>query len=222
MQSRKKVHLLAVDPSLTQSGWALFSLQEERPLCWGVLKSEGTSVPLGERLLGLHRKVVDLFSSYDLSNGDYVVCEGPAPVSLNPSSAIKVEQVRGIFEGIARMRGVEVPGRLNPRTVQTELLGMRGKQVPRAEVKQTARTVLMQMYSSSRRSGDAAESADYSSISQDAVDAILLGVLARAKLRHAISAGIPLAVLFEGGGSGGSSGRSGRRMRWSATQVKVK
>ncbi|HMO18382.1 MAG TPA: hypothetical protein PKA63_08625 [Oligoflexia bacterium] len=223
MRGQKSAHILAVDPSLTQSGWALFSLKEQRPIAWGLIKGESTSIPLGERLLVLHKKVQELFLTCSLSKGDYVVCEGPAPVSLNPSSSIKVEQVRGIFEGIARSNGVEVPGRLNPRTIQSELLGLKGRQIPRDEVKRIARTVVNQLFPVCPVKGSIeGQARDFSKISQDAIDAILVGVLARAKVSHALTSGVPLSLMFEGGGSASPAGRSGRRMRWSASQIKAR
>lgn len=205
--------LLGIDPSLTQSGWALFSLESEDPLEWGVLKPEEKTAPLSERLLSLHRSVEELFNHFKINHTDYLVCEGPAPVSLNPSSSIKVEQVRGIFEGIARTRGAIVPGRLNPRTLQSELLGLRGKQAPRDEVKRIARAVLAQMFSKRVSIG-----LDIATISQDAVDAILIGVLARSKIQYGLLSGAILSSLFEGGGSR----NSGRRLRWTEKNLKMR
>jgi len=205
--------LLGIDPSLTQSGWALFSLESDEPLEWGVLKPAEKTAPLSDRLLSLHRSVEDLFNQYKINSSDYLVCEGPAPVSLNPSSTIKVEQVRGIFEGIARTRGAIVPGRLNPRTLQSELLGLRGKQAPRDEVKRIARAVLAQMFSKRASMG-----IDITTISQDAVDAILIGVLARSKIQYGLLSGAVLPSLFEGGGSR----NSGRRLRWTEKNLRIK
>lgn len=214
---KENTFLLAVDPSLRQSGWALFDVSREAPVSCGIISPFDHKADLSERLLSLHTSIETLFKDLALSSGDYVVCEGPAPVSLNPSSSIKVEQVRGIFEGIARSRGILVPGRLNPRTIQSELFGLRGTQIPRKEVKQVARSILLQMFE-----GNRSLRFDIKTISQDATDAILIGVLARTKILHALKTGCILSSLFEGGKKKvmgyGSSGR-GRGLRWSSGQI---
>ncbi len=202
---KDKAYLLAIDPSLRQSGWALFSLQEETPVSWGILSPEKVKDPLAERLNSIHGKIERLIVELDLAAGDYLVCEGPAPVSLNPSSSIKVEQVRSMFESIARSCKLSVPGRLNPRTVQTELLCLRGKQLPRKEVKKIAQSVIYQLFS-----------LEEGSLPQDVVDAILIGVLARSKILHAEQTGAYIGSLFEGG-RGNINTRSGRGLRWNVS-----
>jgi Holliday junction resolvasome RuvABC endonuclease subunit len=204
---RKSTLLLAVDPSLRQSGWALFSLTEEYPLSWGTISPDSPKESLSIRLDSIHQKIHLLISDLELSAGDYLVCEGPAPVSLNPSSSIKVEQVRSMFETIARTCSLVVPGRLNPRTVQSELLGLRGKQIPRKEVKKIAESLVNQLF-------------DFqgSSISQDSIDAILVGLLAKSKIVHAQKTGTFVGSLFEGG-RGNLSYRSSRGLRWRAGSV---
>jgi Holliday junction resolvasome RuvABC endonuclease subunit len=203
MKSRiTKPLLFAVDPGLRQTGWALFSISDEHPLEWGVISPENPKDPLSVRLHSIQSKIVKLFEGLGLSDGDFLVCEGPAPVSLNPSSSIKVEQVRSMFETLARSACMNVPGRLNPRTVQTDLLGLRGKQLPRKEVKNIAMSLVCQLF-------------DFGStkVPQDAVDAILVGVLARSKIIHAERTGSTAGIFFEGG-KGRSHSRSGRGMRW--------
>jgi Holliday junction resolvasome RuvABC endonuclease subunit len=202
--SKNKPLVLAVDPSLRQSGWAVFEIDQEAPLEWGVVSPEISKAPLSERLDSIHHKIELLFSRLGLSAGDYLVCEGPAPVSLNPSSAIKVEQVRSMFESIARSARLVVPGRLNPRTVQTELFGLRGRQLPRKEVKKIAEQLVSQMFS-----------LEDHPVIQDAIDAILIGVLARSKIIHAGKTGTAVGSLFEGG-RGNAALRSGRGLRWNA------
>lgn len=204
-QSKNKTRLLAIDPSLRQSGWALFYLEEDRPLAWGTIVAEQLKDPLPSRLDSIHSRVESLFVDLDLSPDDYLVCEGPAPVTLNPSGTIKVEQVRSMFETIARTNRLIVPGRLNPRTVQTELLGLRGRQLPRAEVKKIAESVVYQLFPMKEKIQ-----------SQDAIDAILIGVLARNKILHAHRTGAYAGSMFEGG-AGKRVYRSGRGMRWSAS-----
>jgi Holliday junction resolvasome RuvABC endonuclease subunit len=215
MKIKRNSFLLAVDPSLRQSGWALFDMSAEAPVSCGIISPFDHKAALSERLLSLHKSVEALFNELSLSSGDYVVCEGPAPVSLNPSSSIKVEQVRGLFEGIARTQGILVPGRLNPRTIQTELFGLRGKQIPRKEVKQVARSILLQMFG-----GNKSLSFDLNIISEDAIDAILIGVLARIKILHALKTGCILSSLFEGGKKNSVGyASSSRGLRWSSRYI---
>jgi hypothetical protein len=66
-----------------------------------------------------------------------MVCEAATTVR-DPHNALKVETVRAMFESVARGRLVGVPGRINPRSVQFEVMGLSGKQLPRAEVKDMA------------------------------------------------------------------------------------
>lgn len=138
--------LVAVDPSLTASGWAVFSLARGTPCAVGVIEPPGPSLHLADRMSALQQKVDRTFRALALGEGDILVCEGPAPLVLNPQSALKVEGVRGVFETVARSLGLTVPGRVNPRTVQTELLGMRGPQLARSTVKEWARGTAERLY----------------------------------------------------------------------------
>lgn len=206
----KSTKLLAIDPSLTQSGWAIFSLASQKILDFGVIKSVGTSSPLINRLVDLQEKILALLEKHFLCAEDFLICEGPAPITLNPSSSIKVEQVRGIFETLARDRGVKVLNRLNPRTVQNELLGIKGKQLPRKEVKSVARSVFSSFYPELVKANP--------KIEQDSVDAILIGTLAQARIVQNIKLGIPVEKIFE---QIPYSGRKqfGRNMRWPESVV---
>ena len=198
--------LFAVDPSLTATGWVLFALTDGMPLAGGIISAPGTGVPMADRLSVLQSEVHELFVRLRMGAGDILVCEGPAPLVLNPSSAIKVERVRSIFEAVAREMDVQVPGRVNPRTVQSELLQLRGRQLPRREVKEAARVVVRQLYGDyllklplfgvgtgtvpgARRIGK-------SELSQDIVDAMLIGTLALTRVREAAQAQTPLESLF--------------------------
>ncbi len=211
-----KPRLLAIDPSLTQSGWAAFKIDSSDVESWGVIPSLSTSNPLNVRLLDLQEKISCLMSDFEMGVDDFLVCEGPAPITLNPSSSIKVEQVRGIFETIARQRGVKVLSRLNPRTVQHELLGMRGKQLPRAEVKRIARAVLNNIFPRINK--------NHSNIEQDAVDAILIGVLAHGRILRSIKSGIDPVLSFEKNSISRNSGRrsSGRGLNWPSNTFQKK
>src|SRR5690606_567012 len=133
--------LLAVDPSLTCSGWALFELATARPgqgklVAVGKIRSLSPRVPLATRFSDLQRKIVGVYESLSLSGNDVLICESQTTMR-DPRAAFKVEQVRGIFETVARSRSLHVPGRINPRSVQSEVMGLRGKQLARAVVKDT-------------------------------------------------------------------------------------
>jgi Holliday junction resolvasome RuvABC endonuclease subunit len=173
--------LIAVDPSLTCTGWALFSLASEKLQAVGKLRSQPPSVPLPKRLAELQGRVDALFEEYRLGEGDLLVCEA-ATTMRDPNAAFKVEYVRGIFEAVARMRGLKVPGRLNPRTVQYEMMGLRGRQVAREEVKATAVSTVDRIYGATLR--EVGVYTDLASLKrhQDIVDAILVGTVAVRKV----------------------------------------
>jgi Holliday junction resolvasome RuvABC endonuclease subunit len=123
--------LLAVDPSLTCSGWALFSIPNGSIVSVGKVRSDPPSVPMADRLRSLQDRVEGLLGHLNLGADDLLVCEAATTVK-DPHNALKVETVRAMFEAVARARAVGVPGRVNPRSVQFEVMGLRGKQLPRA------------------------------------------------------------------------------------------
>jgi Holliday junction resolvasome RuvABC endonuclease subunit len=194
--------ILAVDPSLTASGWALFDVVSGSPEAVGVISPPGPKFAMSERLLVLQNLVEETISDLGMCRGDVLVCEGPAPLVLNPNSAMKVEQVRGIFEVVARSKDIRVPGRINPRTVQSELLGMRGKQLARREVKEWARATAVQLYGPGLdrlpRFGKAGSrsSNDGSTISQDIIDALLIGALCVSRVQLSQRMGSSLESFF--------------------------
>lgn len=208
-----------MDPSLTCSGWALFALNDGLPCAIGVISPPGTELALATRIELLQREVEQLLESFQLGTGDLLVCEGPAPLVLNPQSALKVEGVRGVFETVARSRGVSVPGRLNPRTVQSELLGMKGKQLDRRTVKEWARAAAIQLYGSRldrllakqellRKDAVPGRPAK---ISQDAIDALLIGAVAVGRFKLSASSGLSVEEVFQGGGKRRNFAGGGRR-----------
>lgn len=201
--------LFAVDPSLTCSGWVLFDIGGDCPIAAGTLSPPGPSVPLSERLRLLQNQVMSLMEALKLSRGDVLVAEGPAPLVKNPSSSTKVEQVRTMFETLARSLGVEVPGRVNPRTVQAELLGLRGAQLPRLQVKQLARTTAKQMFETEILI--ASQCPCFSKLSQDIVDALLIAAFSAALIRRAESSGTQLRDVFDLTRSSKTSFGSGRK-----------
>ncbi|MCB0336841.1 MAG: crossover junction endodeoxyribonuclease RuvC, partial [Bdellovibrionales bacterium] len=129
--------IICIDPSLRCSGWAMFRVESRQLIGIGNVRALGSDELMPKRLLDLHTKIARLFSQLDLSTNDVLICEDTTTM-IDPSSAIKVEQVRGTFETLARSAGINVPGRIHPRTVQHELLGLRGKQLERSHVKSLA------------------------------------------------------------------------------------
>lgn len=182
--------LLAVDPSLTCSGWALFLLSEsghKAPVLRGVgkVRSLPPKHPLSFRLVDLQAKVKSILESIDLGANDVLVCEAQTTMR-DPHAAFKVEQVRCIFETIARDRNVSVPGRLNPRSVQHEVMGLKGQQLARKIVKDTAVAVAQVLFSADLKALGFASDTKNLSRHQDIVDALLLGALAASKLREGV------------------------------------
>lgn len=176
--------LLAVDPSLTCSGWALFRVTSGELLAVGKLRAEPPVKPLSVRLASLQKDISDLLHEAELGVDDYLVCEG-ATTMRDPNAAFKVEQVRGLFETLARARRVNVPGRLNPRSVQKEVMGLKGKQIERKQVKANAREVFKALYSTTCVRFGWEINEKMLSRNQDIVDAALIGTLAVSRIQRA-------------------------------------
>jgi Holliday junction resolvasome RuvABC endonuclease subunit len=188
--------LLAIDPSLTCSGWALFRVSNGELVGVGKIKSLPASLPLAVRLRNLQEKVEQLYAQLSLKNKDLLVCEAPTTMR-DPRAAIKVEQVRGIFETMARTRELVVPGRINPRSVHSEVIGLRGRQQRREIVKLAAAQLVLSLFGESlERMGFEPALANLRR-NQDIVDAILIGHVSLARVRSAQHTGIPLEQLFE-------------------------
>lgn len=202
--------VLAVDPSLTCSGWALLGITGGELLAVGELRSLPADLPMAVRLQDLQLRIDKLFSKLDLGQGDGVICEGPTTMR-DPAAAIKVEQVRGIFETVARFRQAEVPGRINPKSVHSELLGFKGKQQSRPVVKQAALQVVQQLYGERLMAMGFMERGGRVQ-SQDVVDAILIGSIAVERVRRASAAGLPLAEVLRSSSEGAR--RSRVRSSW--------
>ncbi len=211
-------YLLAVDPSLTCSGWALFCLKSTDLLAVGLIEPPGADEYLASRLRALQNRVTEVFEKFSLGSADVLVCEGPAPLVKNPQSAIKVEGVRGIFESVARSFGLLVPGRINPRTVQTEILGMRGRQLARKTVKDWARAAAFQLYGEPLEKMFPPEGKGKPKISQDIIDAMLIGTLAVSRVQTAYRS----KSSVEGAFNGGAKARRGasRASGWTEAEFK--
>lgn len=192
MKLSNTTRLLAIDPSLTASGWALFSLASGKPQQAGVIHPPKSSYPLSYRLKKLQEEVEALLSELSFASSDILVCEAAATIIRNPLSAMKVERVRGIFETVARSNGCIVPGRINPRTVQSELLGMSGQQLPRKVVKEQARIVAEKLFPQIVTSKDK----NKAKLPQDVIDALLIGEVALGRIRIAGQTKSPLTAVF--------------------------
>lgn len=208
------VKLIAIDPSLSCSGWAVFNSNSHELLNVGIIKPPGPELSLAKRLDFLQLEVSKLFSSLKLKPNDILVCEGAAPLVKNPLSSQKVEQVRGIFEAVARVFGLNVPGRINPRTVQTELLGLKGKQIPRNEVKLSAVQVVKSILGNRYQ----ILSEEFNSkLPQDIVDAFLIGQIALSRITLANNTNTELYSLFN---SKNIAKRGRSSARWSEKDFK--
>lgn len=203
--SQKSSLLLAVDPSLTSSGWALFCLDTGHIQQVGLIKAPGPGLSLSQRLELLQRDISALIQDLNLSKNDYLVCEGPAQVVINPKTTIKVEQVRSIFEAIARSYNVNVPGRINPRTVHVELLGIKGKQLERSIVKFLAKETALKLYKAQLEDVYRQDPPQkIIKIPQDILDALLIGTVAVTRIKFCRQSGFEISESLEAtkGGSG--------------------
>lgn len=188
--------LLAVDPSLTCSGWALFQCDSGSIQVVGKLRALPPTQPLAVRLHDLHQRIENLLDQLQLGDNDVLICEAPTTMR-DPRAALRVEQVRTSFESIARSRAVSVPGRVNPRTVHHELLGYRGRQAPRAMVKNAALAAAVTLFGPQLSSIGFGDDLDSLAKHQDIVDAILIGAVALPRVQQALASNSPLALLFE-------------------------
>lgn len=191
--TQKSRYLLAIDPSLTCSGWALFSLSNERLLGVGKIKSMKPTFKLSHRYKDLQAQIATLFDKLEIGSNDMLVCEAPTTMR-DPKAAFKVEQVRGIFETLARQRGALVPGRINPRTVHFEILGLRGKQLKREIVKATTCTVAAHLHSKALIKIGFKEVNELKR-HQDIADALLIGSVVLARIKRLVHAKEPLSSL---------------------------
>ncbi len=188
-------YLMSVDPSLTCSGWALFDIISSTILGVGKIKSLPAKIPLGERLLDLQNKIEHVFGAVALDENDVLICEAPTTMR-DPHAAIKVEQVRGLFEVAARSRRVSVPGRINPRSIQSEVMGLRGKQLERSVVKETAAFVVSKLHGARLKELGVASDPGELKRNQDIVDAILIGVAGLSWISSARHGGQSLEEFF--------------------------
>ena len=190
------MRLLAIDPSITCTGWALFSIKSEHLIGVGKIKPLPPKHTLAERLSELNQQINQLFDQIKLSEKDVMICEAATSIK-DPSAAFKVEQVRAAFETLARERQTAVPGRIHPRTVHYEVLGLTGKQLPRQEVKAMACNAAKTIYAKELKN----LTFDCSDINlkknQDIIDALLIGYISLSKIRAAKSIDMKLDAYFD-------------------------
>lgn len=203
--------VLAVDPSLTCSGWALFCVPSRRLLAVGKVRALPPSFALAFRLDDLQRKIASVLEGLALGARDVLVCEG-ATTMRDPNAALKVEQVRGIFESVARSRSVQVPGRLNPRTVQFEVMGLRGQQLDRRTIKAAALETVRRAYGEALQELGLDLAGRAGARHQDIVDAILLGDLAVSRVHAAHAGSLELSAMFLGKPHRNGGSRGVRRL----------
>jgi len=189
-------YLMAVDPSLTCSGWALLSIPEGEVVAVGKVKSAPPSYPMALRLERLQSSIKKILANLALGASDVLVCEGPATMK-DPHNALKVEQVRGLFESTGRNLGVTVPGRVNPRSVQYEVMGLKGKQMTRIEVKAAAVRTVQYLYAPALHRLGMETSDDVLKKHQDIVDAMLIGRFAVLRIQGALESQQSLETVFE-------------------------
>ena len=202
---KKHRFLFAVDPSLTCSGWALFSISDGRVAAVGKIRGDAPSIALAERLERLQGRVRKILTELELAQQDVLVCESPTTMR-DPHAALKVEQVRGIFETVARERSVVVPGRINPRSVHYEVMGLRGRQLERKTIKFAAVQTVKALYSENLLALGFDTGEKELKKHQDIVDAILVGRLALSRLQDSERAGVEPHEVFRGTTSARSRG----------------
>ena len=203
-QSTQK--LLAVDPSLTCSGWALFDVKSGALCGVGSVTTLGPEVSMPRRLKRLQDNIEAVFTQAGLKAGDILICEDATSMK-DPTSVAKLERVRGIFETLARSKDIEVPCRIHPRTVQYELLGLRGKQVGRDAVKQAARGIVVHLFKEALQKIHFDVSENHLKKTQDIVDALLVGSIALSRIDEARRASQPLDECLSSSSSARPSAR---------------
>jgi len=198
----------------------MFRLDDALLSAVGLIEPPGPEEFLASRFHALQQHVRELFERLELGEGDFLVCEGPAPLVRNPQSAIKVEGVRGIFESVARSCGVSVPGRINPRTVQSEILGMKGRQLARATVKEWSREAALRLYQRDLHKLFERPVNVLSEVSQDIIDAMLIGTVAVSRVQIAVRTRTAVEAAFASSGPRRKVGRTSRGTGWTEAEFK--
>ena len=90
-----------------------------------------------------------------------------------------------------------MPGRVNPRSVQFEVMGLAGKQVARAEVKAAAVRTVQYLYTPALQRLGLATTLEDLKKHQDIVDAVLIGRFAVLRIQGALDARQSLESVFD-------------------------
>ena len=188
--------LIAIDPSLTCSGWALYAIPRQELIGVGKIKALPAGRPLADRLRDLQERIDGLIQRLALGGNDVLVSEAQTTIR-DPRAAFVVEQVRGIFESLARSYSMSVPGRINPRSVHYEILKLGGRQQRRVEIKAAAVVSVQHLYGESLRRLGFDSSVANLRRNQDIVDAVLVGSLALARISSAQQTGLRLEEIFD-------------------------
>lgn len=158
--------VFSVDPSVSSLGWAIMQVSG-RLVDAGVLKYSSKN-SICERIQFILREVNDLIQYYKLGPTDYCVLESSAGI-INPRSFLALERVRSSVEALAIIKGLRVIGRINPRSLQSKMLGLK-KMEKRDFVKSAIRSFVIQEF----RSFFDGNRLDISRVEQDLFDAVIL------------------------------------------------
>ena len=114
-----------------------------------------------------------------------------------PRAALKVEQVRTIFECSARARAVQVPGRISPRSVHFEIMGLRGKQLPRIAIKECAVHTALALFGAELSALGFPTQLKSMKQQQDIIDALLIGCVGIERVKAAEIQNVSLAEFLD-------------------------
>lgn len=183
----------------------MFDISSESILGVGKIKSLKPQIALASRFLDLQERIGTLFKQLSFGTADILVCEAPTTMK-DPKAALKVEHVRSIFETLARELGAYVPGRLNPRSVHNEVIGLSGAQLARPIIKEMAAKTVKTLHGSDLKRLGFLVDDEQLRRHQDIVDAILLGNLALSRIKGAKNSGVSIESLFQSAPTGKRGG----------------
>ncbi|MCS6961758.1 MAG: crossover junction endodeoxyribonuclease RuvC [Deltaproteobacteria bacterium] len=159
--------VLAVDPSSSSLGWAIIDTREI-PLDAGVFYYN-TDISISNRVKHIVNEIKHIIDCYNLKRGDYFVVESSAGC-INPRTFLILERIRGAGEAVALLNGLTVLGRINPRSIHVNLLGIK-KSLARVFVKSAIRSYVEKQFSAFLKSAEI----EVIPKNQDVFDALLLG-----------------------------------------------
>lgn len=165
------VRMFAIDPALNNTGVAIFDIYRKKLISTHIIKGLDEKTDLMKRYEHLQSLIRAFLHKENFKQNDLIICEEAAAFK-NAATVFKLEYARVVWEILGRTLGGKTPFRICPRSVHVELLGLRGRQQERKEVKLAARKVFEMLYP------------DKKDLSQDEIDAVLIGELALTKLRQ--------------------------------------